>query len=83
MDIKAEIRQYILESFLFTDDEGELQDQISLVDEGIIDSTGFLDLVGFIEETFEVTVPDTDLVPDNFEMVDRIVAYIGRRLEAK
>ena len=42
-----------------------------------------LDLVGFIEETFEVQVPDTDLVPDNFDSVVKIEAYVKRRLQAQ
>lgn len=82
MEIKNELRGYILENFLFTEQEGELQDDVSLIDSGVIDSTGVLDLVDFIEENYEVQVPDTDLVPDNFDSVDRIVAYIKRRMEA-
>lgn len=82
MDIKPELRHYILDNYLFTDDEDQLQDGGSLIEDGIVDSTGILDLVGFIEETFEIQVPDTDLVPDNFDSVDKITAYIQRRLAA-
>lgn len=82
MEIKSELRAYILENFLFTDEEDQLEDGVSLIETGVIDSTGVLDLVGFIEENYEVTVPDTDLVPDNFDSVERIVAYVQRRIEA-
>ena len=82
MEIKSELRAYILENFLFTEEEDQLEDGVSLIDSGVIDSTGVLDLVGFIEENYEVQVPDTDLVPDNFDSVERIVAYVQRRMEA-
>ena len=82
MEIRSELRTHILENFLFTDEEDQLEDGISLIESGVIDSTGVLDLVGFIEENYEVQVPDTDLVPDNFDSVDRIVAYIERRLKS-
>ncbi len=81
MEIRRELRTYILENFLFTDEEDQLDDAVSLLDTGVIDSTGVLDIVGFIEENYEVQVPDTDLVPDNFETVDRQVAYIKRLLK--
>ena len=82
MEIRSELRTHILENFLFTDEEDQLEDGVSLIESGVIDSTGVLDLVGFIEENYEVQVPDTDLVPDNFDSVDRIVAYIERRLKS-
>lgn len=80
MEIKAQVRQYILDNFLYSDDEGDLTDDMSLFDNGVVDSTGVLELVGFIEDTFEVAVDDTDLVPDNFDSVDRIVAFIQSKL---
>ncbi len=83
MQVRNDLRAYILDNFLFTDEEDQLQDEVSLIDNGIVDSTGVLDLVGFIEETFEVQVPDTDLVPDNFDSVVKIEAYVKRRLQAQ
>jgi acyl carrier protein len=82
MEIEAQVRQYILDNFMYTDDESELSSEQSLFDTGVIDSTGVLELVGFIEETFEVEVDDTELVPDNFDSVARITAYIGQKLAA-
>jgi acyl carrier protein len=82
MEIEQQVRQYILENFMYTDDEGELASDQSLFDSGVIDSTGVLELVGFIEDEFEVQVDDTELVPDNFDSVTRITAYIKTKLAA-
>ena len=79
MDITKQIQHYILENFLYTDDESELPTDVSLFDTGVIDSTGVLDVVGFMEETFGIAVDDADLVPDNFDSVERMAAYVKRR----
>jgi acyl carrier protein len=80
MEIQEQIRQYILENFMYSDDSGDLTGDLSLIDSGIMDSTGVLELVGFIEESFEIQVDDTELVPENFDSVDKITAYIQRKM---
>lgn len=79
MEIKKSIREFILESYLFTDDESALKDEQSLLEAGIIDSTGILELIEFIQSSFGVEVEDDEMVPDNFDSVDSIVAYITRK----
>jgi acyl carrier protein len=74
-----QIRQFILTSFLFTGDEGALQNSDSLLDKGMIDSTGVLELVAFLEEQFGISVNDDDLNPENLDSVDRIVSFVGRK----
>jgi acyl carrier protein len=80
MEIQEQIREYILENFMYSDDSDELRGDLSLIDSGIMDSTGVLELVGFIEESFGIQVEDTELVPENFDSVDRITAYIQRKM---
>ena len=80
MEIREQVRQYILESFMYSSDRSALTDDLSLIDSGIMDSTGVLELVGFIEESFAIQVDDTDLVPDNFDSVAKITAYVGSKL---
>jgi len=80
MEIQEPIRQYILENFMYSDNAAELSDGLSLIDSGIMDSTGVLELVGFIEETFEIKIEDTELVPENFDSVQRITDFIQRKL---
>jgi acyl carrier protein len=78
-DKKAEIREFIVENFLFGNDDG-LQDDTSFLEEGIIDSTGVLELVTFLEETYEIQVEDDELVPENLDSIDNVTAYIERKL---
>lgn len=80
MSIKAQIRRYILENFLFTDDGTRLQDDTSFLEEGIVDSTGVLELVMFVEETFGIEVPDEDILPENFDSVERLTRYVEAKL---
>lgn len=76
------IRQFILSSFLFTDDESQLGNGDSLLERGIMDSTGVLELVAFLESQFGVTVADEELVPENLDSVDQIAAFVGRKQQA-
>jgi acyl carrier protein len=78
--IRAPIRTYILENLLFSSDPSKLDDDVSLLDRGIIDSTGVLEIVMFLEDEFAVKVHDRDLLPENFDSVDRIVAFVERML---
>jgi acyl carrier protein len=60
-------------------DPADLTDTVSLLDLGIIDSTGVLELVGFLEQTFQISVEDDELVPENLDTIDRICAYVNRK----
>jgi acyl carrier protein len=80
MPIEDLIRGYILENFLFTADNGQLQDNTSFLEEGIVDSTGVLELVMFIEETFNITVEDDEIVPENFDSVQQLTRYTRLKL---
>jgi len=76
MTVEEQIRQYIANSFLFSDNSYELAEDTSFLEEGIVDSTGVLELVMFVEETFNVTVEDEEIVPENFDSVGQLAAYI-------
>jgi acyl carrier protein len=76
--IRDKIRGHILENLMFTDDASRLPDDASLLDMGVIDSTGVLELVLLIEENFAMQVVDTAIVPENFDSVDRIVSFVMR-----
>lgn len=78
MNTKGQIRQYLAQNFLFSDNGLNLDDDASFLEEGIVDSTGVLELVMFVEETFNVEVADEDIVPDNFDSVNNLSAYIER-----
>ena len=73
------IRNYIVENFLFGDDSG-LEDDTSFLEEGILDSTAALELVGFIEEKFSITVEDEEVVPDNLDSINNVVNFIKKKI---
>ena len=76
MNTKEQVRQYIAENFLFSDDGCSLPDDASFLEEGIVDSTGVLELVMFVQEEFGIAVSDDEIVPQNFDSIDRLAAYI-------
>ena len=80
-DLKGQIRSFIVDNFLFGDDDG-LDDQISFLDSGIVDSMGILEIVNFISEEFQVTVADEDLLPENLDSIDNISNYLKNKLPA-
>lgn len=71
------IRSYIVENFLFGDDEG-FDDQTSFLEDGIIDSTGIMELVEFVENHFNLQVDDEELVPENFDSIQNIVNFLKK-----
>jgi acyl carrier protein len=78
MEYSGSVRQFVVENFLFGDGSG-LEEGTSFLDSGIIDSTGILELVTYLEETFGVTVEDDELVPENLNSIANIVSYLKRK----
>ena len=79
MDTRNDIKTFILDNFMLGRDQEELKDGISLLDMGIIDSTGILELVEFVEKSYGIKVDDHELVPENLDSIDNLVAFIGRK----
>jgi len=77
--IEQAIRAYIAKNLLFSDNGYPYADDVSFLEEGIVDSMGIMELVMFVGETFGITVEDEELVPDNFDSVSRVAAYIRRK----
>lgn len=75
-DIKTNIREFIIENFLFGDTSQEIADDTSLIDNGYVDSTGVLELVFHIEQSFGIKVADSEIVPANLDSVGAIAAYV-------
>ncbi|TWG88230.1 acyl carrier protein [Luteimonas sp. J16] len=80
--IREKIRGHILENMMFTDDPSRLPDDASLLEMGIIDSTGVLELVLLMEENFAMKVQDAAIIPENFDSVDRMVSFVMRSKSA-
>ena len=78
MDNSVKVRDFVVENFLFGDGE-VLKSDTSFMEEGIIDSTGILELVFFIEETFGFSIQDDELVPENMDSLQNITRFIDRK----
>lgn len=76
MEKKLEIRKFIVQNFLYGQDDG-FQNGASLLDMGLIDSTGVLELVSFVEDNFKINVNDEEIVPENFDSVDNLEKFIN------
>ncbi|MBK8001058.1 MAG: acyl carrier protein [Verrucomicrobia bacterium] len=80
-DMRAKVRGYIIENFLFGQGN-DLQDNTSFLEQGILDSTGVLELVTFLEETFSVKIEADETLPENLDSIDSICAFLERKRKA-
>ena len=78
-DLKNKIKSFIVENFLFGNANG-LNDDTSFLEEGIIDSTGVLELVTFLEEAFAITVDDEELIPENLDSINNVTVFIEKKI---
>ncbi|MDH5202710.1 MAG: acyl carrier protein [Nitrospirota bacterium] len=81
MQLKFEIRHFIIDNFLYGQDDNDFRDDISFLEKGLIDSTGILELVSFVEEKYEISVADEELIPDNFDSVNKLSAFISKKID--
>lgn len=79
--IETEIRRFVVENFLFGD-PADLTDTDSFLERAVIDSTGVLELVGFVEQRYRIAVADHEVVPANLDSVERVARFIERKLLA-
>jgi acyl carrier protein len=79
--MRQTIHDFVVSTFLF--DSGDVAEDASLMDEGIMDSTGVLELILFVEETFAISVADDEILPENFDSIARIAAYVDRKSDAR
>ena len=82
MSARQQIKEFILKNFLFTEDVNALADDASLVGDGVIDSTGILELVMFLEESLSVVVADQEMTPANFDSINAITAFVEKKRTA-
>ncbi len=78
MDIKEQVRAFVTSNF-YVADPAALEDEASLLERGIIDSTGVLEVIFFIEDKFGIKVEDSEMLPDNLDSIDRIANFIARK----
>lgn len=81
MTIKEQIRTYLREKLLYVDEGFDYSDDTSFISEGLIDSTGIMELVSFVRSTFAIQVDQKDLTPDNFDSINKIANFIHTKIE--
>lgn len=79
MSVTSKLRGFILENFLFTDDEKALADSDSFLASGILDSTGIMEVILFVEEEYGIQVSEQEMVPENFDSINAMVGFLGKR----
>jgi len=79
LETKELIKNFIKENLLFDSNGAEVGDDDSFLENGIVDSTGVLELVSFVEDEFGIEVKDEELVPDNFDSISKVANYIERK----
>jgi len=79
MEQRRQIKQFVLQNFLFSEDEAALGDEESLIDGGIVDSTGIHELVLYLEEQFNLAIAPEEMVPANFESITTVDRFVQRK----
>lgn len=80
MDVVTKIRQYISQNLLFCEDGFHYSDDDSFLGEGIIDSLGVMEMVVFVEQEFNIAVLDLEIIPENFDSVNKLAKYINDKI---
>lgn len=78
MDVRNTVREFVIENFYIAD-PSTLSDERSLLDEGIVDSTGILEVIFFLEDRFQITIEDEEMVPENLDSITAIVDFVTRK----
>ncbi len=78
-NIEQQLRGYILENLLFTEDQSALNNEASLLESGVVDSTGILEVVFFLENHFGIKVEDEEMIPENLDSINNIISYVVRK----
>ena len=76
---ETKIREFIFENFMIGEGAEDLDSDDSFLEKGIIDSTGILELVMFVEETYGIEVEDDEVIPENFDSINKLGAYLRRK----
>jgi acyl carrier protein len=81
VSIPHRVRQFIVENF-YVSDPAEVADDTLLVTSGVVDSTGMLEIIAFLEADFGIRIGDEETTPENLGSIARISAFVERKLSA-
>ena len=82
-DISGALRRFIGENFMLQDELPSFPDDASFLESGIIDSTGVLELVCFLETTFGIEVADDEMLPQNLDSIRAVAGYVSRKIQSR
>ena len=80
-EVTSEVRAYVVDRFLFGQGAETLSDEASFLESGIVDSTGVLEIVMFLEQRFGIKVKDEELIPENLDSIRNITGFVTRKLQ--
>ena len=80
---KDKIREFVINNFLLGVDNQSLNNDTSFLEQGIIDSTGILELVSFVQEAFDIRIEDMELMPDNLDSLNKLESFIAKKKAGK
>jgi acyl carrier protein len=83
MTIQRRVHRFILDNAAYLRDPEELTNDLGLVASGIVDSTTMLEVIAFLEAEFGIRIRDDETIPENLESIDRIAAFVDRKLSAR
>ena len=79
-NVKTKLKEFLITNFLFSDEGIQFNDDDSFLEKGIIDSTGILELIEYLEDTYTITIEDDELIPENLDSINQVEAFITRKL---
>ena len=78
--VKSDLRKFLAENFIMGSQPATIENSDSFLEMHIMDSTGFLELVGFLEETYGIEIADEDMTPENLDSLDGVAEFVARKL---
>jgi acyl carrier protein len=82
LSIAATVRAFIVENFLLGDESAKIAETDSFIKNGIVDSTGILELIEFLESTYSLTVDESEMIPANLDSLSNVAAFVTRKLQS-
>ncbi len=79
--IKQSVKNYILENVLYGAGDDALSDEDSFLEKGIIDSTGIMEIVSYVEDEFNISVHDEEMIPENLDTINNLARFITKKTE--
>ena len=81
-NVKIKLKEFLISNFLFSEDAVQFSGEDSFLEKGIIDSTGILELIEYLEDSYSIAIEDDELIPENLDSMNNVETFISRKLGA-